>query len=249
MVRAVYYYFPLVIIAAVWELVSQTGLVSQSLLPSFSATMQALWYLLTEGGLVFHIGISFFREFTGLAAAVIVGLLIGIGMARSAWTRDLLEPLVSATYPLPKSALIPMLLLWFGIGHMSKIAAIFLGCLLPVVLSAFNGARGVQPQIIWSARSLGTSEWGVLWKVIFMAALPEILSGIRIALALSFVLLISAEMLIARAGLGYLIGFLGSGGEYDAMFAVIVAVTFIGFAMDQLFRLFTDWVLRWREFG
>lgn len=130
---------------------------------------------------------------------------------------------------------------------MSKIAAVFLGCLLPVVTSSYNGARGVEPQLIWSARSLGASSAGVLWKVILMAALPDILSGARIALALSWLLLVSAEMMIARNGLGFLISYSGETGDYAAMFAAVIVVVAIGFFSDQLFLLLMRWSLRWRE--
>ena len=158
-----------------------------------------------------------------------------------------IEPIVRITYPLPKSALIPLLILWFGIGHNSKIFAVFLGCLLPVVVSSFNGTRGVNTQLVWSARSLGTGGSRLLWKIYFRAALPEILSGLRIALALSYTLLVSSEFLIARAGLGFLIQSLGEAGDYPGMFAGILIVALIGFAADRLYVKLMNWLLRWQE--
>jgi len=246
-VKTLYYYTPLAILILLWELASRSGLVSEDVVPSFSATVVELWRQLFHDDLLMHVGVSMFRDATGLGSAIVIGIVLGIGMGCSETVRAMFEPIVEATYPLPKSALIPVLLLWFGIGDMSKIAAIFLGCLLPVVISSFNGARGVAPQLLWSARSLGTGSWRVLWKVILMAALPEILSGIRIALALSFVLLISAELLASSRGLGYLIGFFGSDGNYAGMFAVIMVVTIIGFAADVLYRALMRQSLRWQK--
>jgi ABC-type nitrate/sulfonate/bicarbonate transport system permease component len=157
------------------------------------------------------------------------------------------SPLVEALYPMPKSALIPVTALWLGFGDGSKILLIFLGCMLPVTLGAFNGARSSEQALVWSARSMGASRLAVLRDVVLPSALPELLNGVRTALALSFVLLVSAEMIVARSGLGYLIGFLGEGGVYDAMFAVVLTVAFLGFFADRLYLLFYRRVLRWRE--
>jgi ABC-type nitrate/sulfonate/bicarbonate transport system permease component len=119
--------------------------------------------------------------------------------------------------------------------------------MIPVTLGAFNGARGCEQVLVWSARSLGASRLRVLWDVVLPAALPEILNGGRTALALSFVLLVSSELIVARSGLGYMIGFLGAGGTYDAMFAVVLTVAFLGFLADRLYQLLVQRVLAWRE--
>jgi ABC-type nitrate/sulfonate/bicarbonate transport system permease component len=139
------------------------------------------------------------------------------------------------------------MILWLGLGHASKIVLIFLGCMLPITISAFNGARGVEPVLIWSARSLGATRSEVLREIILPAAMPDILAGIRTALALSFVLLVSSELVIAREGLGYLIGWLGDGGVYSSMFAVVLTVAGLGFVADRAYLLFMKRRLAWRE--
>jgi NitT/TauT family transport system permease protein len=168
-------------------------------------------------------------------------------MAESRRMRNILEPLLRATYPLPKSALIPLFMLWLGIGDSAKVAAVFLGCLLPIVLTTFNAARGINKQLVWSAWSLGTPKWLIPWKVVLPAALPEVMSGLRIALALSFTLMVSAEFLIGQRGLGFLIGTLGEDGDYAGMFAAVLAVTIIGFAADRLFVWLNGVLLSWRD--
>ena len=115
-----------------------------------------------------------------------------------------------------------------------------------MVICSYNGARGVEPQLIWSARSLGTGRFGILWKVILMAALPEILSGVRIAIALSWLLLISAEMMISQNGLGYLVSYHGETGDYPVMFAAVLAVIVLGYLSDRLFLHLMRRTLRWR---
>jgi NitT/TauT family transport system permease protein len=158
----------------------------------------------------------------------------------------LLSPLVEMFYPMPKSALIPVTVLWLGFGNGSKILLIFLGCMLPVTIGAFNGARSSEQVLVWSARCMGASRLRMLWDVVVPSAMPEMLNGIRTALALSFILLVSSELIVAQQGLGYLIGFLGANGSYDAMFAVVLTVAFLGFAADRVYLLVMQRVLRWQ---
>src|SRR5690242_6300759 len=156
-------------------------------------------------------------------------------------------PLVEIFYPLPKSALIPVTAVWLGFGDGSKILLIFLGCMLPVTIGAFNGARGSDRVLIWSARSMGASRLRVLRDVVLPSAMPELLNGIRTALALAFILLVSSELIVARKGFGYLIGFLGANGSYEGMFAVVLTVAFLGFAADRAYQLVVQRVLQWRQ--
>jgi ABC-type nitrate/sulfonate/bicarbonate transport system permease component len=200
-----------------------------------------------EGDLWSNAAASLYRGGVGLLLAVVFGGTLGILMA---WWRPvdaLLSPLVEIFYPLPKSALIPITALWLGFGDASKILLIFLGCMLPVTLGAFNGARGTDQALVWSARSMGASRLRTLWDVVLPSALPELLNGTRTALALAFVLLVSSELIVARSGLGYLIGFLGAGGTYDAMFAVVLTVAFLGFVADRIYQRIVDHVLQWRQ--
>lgn len=223
------------------------GLVSADALPSLSAVASAWWNLALDPDLWRNTAASLYRGGAGLALAIAVGGALGIGMAWWQPVNALASPLVEMLYPMPKSALIPVTALWLGFGDGSKILLIFLGCMLPVTLGAFNGARSCEQALVWSARSMGASRLRVLWDVVVPSALPELLNGIRTALALSFILLVSSELIVARAGLGYLIGFLGEGGVYDAMFAVVLMVAFLGFFADRIYMLAANRVLRWRE--
>jgi len=240
-------YLPLLLLALLWEAIVQLGLISRDLLPSLSDVLAAGWKLLREGDFWTNGASSLWRGGAGLAAAIVIGAVLGILMA---WWRAVdafLGPLVEALYPMPKSALIPVTVLWLGFGDASKILLIFLGCMLPVTLAAYNGARSCEQVLVWSARSLGASRLRVLWDVVVPSALPELVNGIRSALALTFVLLVSSELIVARSGLGYLIGFLGEGGVYDAMFAVVLVVAFLGFFADRLYQRATRRLLAWRE--
>jgi ABC-type nitrate/sulfonate/bicarbonate transport system permease component len=263
-------YLPLLVLAAIWELASRSGLVSQLALPSLSSVIVA-WFGLLEpsnaapalhftpagvlGWLAWIAGSdlisngldSLWRLGAGLAMAISIGGIIGVLMA---WYRPIdmmLNPIVQVFYPMPKSALIPVTVLWLGFGHLSKIVLIFIGCMLPVTLSAYNGARGCEQVLVWSARSLGASRTRTLFEVVVPSALPEIMSGIRTSLALSFILMVASELIVARSGLGYMIGWLGDGGVYDAMFAVTLTVAALGFAADRSYLMLMRRVLAWRE--
>jgi NitT/TauT family transport system permease protein len=242
-----HFYVPVVLAFALWEAASRAGLIDRSVLPSFSDVLGGFARLLRVNHLLQHAEITLYRQMSGFLLAAVVGIAAGISMATSAWARFAIEPIIKLTYPLPKSALIPLFILWLGIGDASKIGAVFLGSLLPVVISSYNSARGINVALTWSAWSLGTPRWQIPWKVVLPAALPEILSGLRIALALSFTLVVSAEFLISQSGLGYLISQLGENGDYSGMFAAVLAVTLLGVGADRSFLLLGGRLMRWGE--
>jgi len=240
-------YMPLALLAVAWETAARTGLVSSLALPPLSSVATAWIDLMKDGELITNGASSLWRAGAGLLLAIVLGAALGIFMA---WWRPvnvLLSPLVEMFYPMPKSALIPVTVLWLGFGNGSKILLILLGCMLPVTIGAFNGARSSEQALVWSARSMGASRLRMLWDVVVPSALPELLNGIRTALALSFILLVSSELIAARQGFGYLIGFLGASGSYDAMFAVVLTVALLGFIADRLYLMVMHRALRWQS--
>jgi NitT/TauT family transport system permease protein len=237
---------PLLIIAALWEAVTRMGLISEFALPPLTNVISSFFKLLADD-LWFHTGRSILRGGVGFGAAVVVGVLAGVLMAWYRPVRILVNPLMRCFYPMPKSALIPLTIMWIGLGDASKMTLIFIGCLLPIVMSSFNAARGVDQVLIWSARGMGATENEVLWEIVVPASMPEILSGIRISLALSFILMVSAELIIANDGIGYLIDLLGEGGDYAGMFAGVITISAIGFFADRSYVMLMRRLLAWRE--
>ena len=240
-------YVPLLLLAIAWELASRLDLVSSTALPPLTDVIRTWIDLITDGELITNGLASLYRAAAGLTLAMVLGAALGIFMAWWKPVNALFAPIVEIFYPLPKSALIPVTVIWLGFGDGSKILLIFLGCMLPVTLGAYNGARGSEQALVWSARSMGANRLRVMWDVVLPSALPELLNGIRTALALSFILLVSSELIVAQKGFGYLIGFLGANGNYDAMYAVVVTVAFLGFAADRGYLLITKRALAWRE--
>lgn len=239
-------YLPLVILAAFWEIAARAGRGSFTL-PSLVDISIAWFDLVKSGELLTNGADSIYRAFVGLALAVIIGTMLGVFMALSRAANILISPLVELFYPLPKSALIPITVIWLGFGDASKILLIFLGCMLPVTIGAYNGARSTEQVLLWSASSMGAGHLRMMRDVVIPSALPELLNGIRTALALSFILLVTSELIASRKGFGYLIGLYGSGGIYDAMFATVLTVALLGFFADRGFQLVTQRAMSWQE--
>ncbi|MEX2034180.1 MAG: ABC transporter permease [Xanthobacteraceae bacterium] len=247
MKQALFRYLPLLLLALFWEAASRFELVSSSALPPLSDVVVSWVELLRSGELFTNGSASLYRGGMGLLLAIVVGSGLGIFMAWWKPVNVLLSPLVEIFYPMPKSALIPVTVIWLGFGDGSKILLIFLGCMLPVTLGAFNGARSSEQTLVWSARSMGANRLRMLWDVVLPSALPELLNGIRTALALAFILLVSSELIVAREGLGYLIGYLGADGAYTPMYAVVLTVAFLGFLADRGYLMIVNRMLQWRE--
>ena len=264
-------YLPLLLLAAVWEAVARLNLVDSAALPPMTSIAAAwidllkpsdpapayagdVWAYIDQlahyavsGDLLSNGVVSLYRGAVGLLLAIVVGGGLGMAMARWRMLDVFVNPLVELFYPLPKSALIPVTVIWLGFGDSSKILLIFLGCMIPVTIGAYNGARGSERALMWSARSMGASQLRMMWDVVMPSALPELLNGIRTALALAFILLVSSELIVSQKGFGYLIGYLGSTGSYEGMYAVVLTVAFLGFAADRIYQLLMQRALQWRE--
>jgi NitT/TauT family transport system permease protein len=240
-------YLPLVLIALGWEVAARLNIIDTLALPPLSSVAAAWVDLVRDGELIDNGIASLYRGSAGLILAVAVGGGLGLCMARWRLLDMFANPLVELFYPLPKSALIPVTVLWLGFGDGSKILLIFLGCMIPVTIGAYNGARGSDHALVWSARSMGAGRVRLMWDVVMPSALPELLNGIRTALALAFILLVSSELIVSQKGFGYLIGYLGSTGSYEGMYAVVLTVAFLGFAADRLYQLLLQRLLRWRD--
>jgi NitT/TauT family transport system permease protein len=240
---------PLLLVLCIWQAASTLGLLPKSLMPSVGAVAAAFEGLLFSGELASNTLASLARAGPGLGIAVIGGISIGILMARVRIVQLAVEPILLLIYPVPKPALIPLFMVWLGIGNFSKIAVIALGCLLPVVVATFNGARSVDAMLLWSARARGTSERRLLWRVVLPAALPQIAAGVRAAIAIAIVVLVSSEFISSESGLGYLIFSYGGVGANDAMLAVVLYLAALGYLLDRLYLAGVRRAMSWHAFA
>ena len=156
-------------------------------------------------------------------------------------------PLVKSTYSLPKTALIPLLILWLGIGTATNVVAVMFSTLLPFVVYTYHGIQGVPKILVWSARAMGVPDHRLLWKVLLPGAQHAILTGLRIALGFSFVIAIAAEMIAAQTGIGKLMFIYGESGSYSYMFAAVTAIMILAYAADRVTVAASNRMLRWDD--
>jgi ABC-type nitrate/sulfonate/bicarbonate transport system permease component len=240
---------PLALLAGLWQTASVSGFLPTAVLPSFSSVMTALLSLVTSGEIFPHTAASFLRAGTGFVLAVFFGVILGLAMGRFRAIQRSIEPILLSIYPVPKPALIPLFMVWLGIGDVSKITVIAISCLVPVVISSFNGSRAVDDMLLWSARARGTPEHRLLWRVVLPAALPQIATGVRTAIAIALIVMVSSEFISAEHGLGYLIFTYGGVGADDAMLAVVLYLTAIGFLIDRVYVAGLRRLLAWHAFA
>lgn len=240
---------PLALVFAVWQAASVSGLLPKAVLPSFWEVAASLGSLIRSGEIFPHTAASFARAGAGFLIAVLSGVALGILMARVRVVERTVEPILLLIYPVPKPALIPLFMIWLGIGNFSKVAVIALACLLPVVIATFNGARSVDDVLLWSARARGTSEGRLLWRVVLPAALPQIAAGVRTAIAIAIIVLVSSEFISAETGLGYLIFSYGGVGADDAMLAVVIYLAVLGYLLDRFYLAGLRRLLSWHAFA
>jgi len=235
---------PIGIVLIAWELASGT-VVNRRILPSFSETLTEI--LAIGGSSEFQVfaGHTIFRGIMAAGVAVSIGIPIGILMLRSDFIRRNVEPIISLTYPSPKSPLIPLVIFWTGVGHLSRIILGFISGVLPVLISSYTGAREVDKELIWSAKSMGLSSREVAVKIIFPAALPMILTGVRIGIIFSFITVISSEMIIAQSGLGVLIMEFGNLGQFPKVFATAFWIAAILGVLDRTYLMLSSYIVRW----
>jgi len=237
----------IVALLVAWELFARSGKVTMFMLPPFSAVAERIWADAIDGKLWMDIGLTLYRTFVGFALACIIGIGLGTAMARTRLARWFFDPIISIGFPMPKVVFLPVVILWRGVFDVSKITMVTIEAIFPVVTATVLGIQGVGHELIWSARCMGAGRLRMMWDVVVPSALPELLNGIRTALALAFILMVTSELIVAREGLGNLIGFLGANGSYAAMYAVVLTVAFMGFAADRVYQLAAQRVLAWRD--
>jgi NitT/TauT family transport system permease protein len=240
---------PLLLVVVVWQVASVTGMLPKAVLPPASEVATSLVGMLSSGELMVNTVASFTRAGAGFFIALVAGVALGLLMARQRVVERAIEPVLLLIYPVPKPAMIPLFMVWLGIGDVSKIAVIALGCLLPIVIATFNGARSVDPMLVWSAQARGTPERRLLWRVVLPAALPQIAAGVRTAIAIAIIVLVSSEFISSDAGLGYLIFSYGGVGADDAMLAVVIYLAALGFLLDRCYLAGLRRLMSWHAFA
>jgi NitT/TauT family transport system permease protein len=230
---------------ALWEVAPRLGLVEPAFLPPFSEVLTALWALLRSGQLIDHVGASLSRSLVGFGSAIVLAVPLGLAIGASRRTYDFINPLLEVFRNTAALALLPVFILLLGIGESSKVAIVIYVCSWSILLNTISGVRNVDPLLIKSARTMGLGKAALLRKVTLPAALPTIFVGIRLAGSSSLLVLVAAEMVGAKAGLGYLIQYSQYNFQIPQMYAGIITTTALGltFAKTLLWleRRCTSW--------
>jgi len=234
------------VIIALWELASLTRLLPALFMPAPHEVISALRDLLASGRFMAHISASLQRVLIGWLLGTSAGLVVGFLMGVFTLARSVGLPVVSALFPIPKIALLPLLILWFGIGEPSKYATIALGVFFPTVVSTFSAVDNVPRNLIRMAQSFGLSTPSIIFKVVFPGAMPGILAGFRISSSIALILLVSAEMIGTQVGIGAFI--LGAGNlmQTDQLVAGVVLLSLLGLTISALLSAAEKFLLRWR---
>ncbi len=221
--------------AAVYEVLARSGIFAAALLPTIPTILRALYASLANGTMIQHAIFTLYRVMLGFGLAVAVGIPLGILMARFRRVENFFLPLVSAMMPIPSFALVPLFMLWFGIGNLTTILIVFYAATFPMLFNTWSGVRSVNPLWLRAAGAMGADENSLFWKVIIPGASPFIITGMRQAFLRAWIAVVGAEMIAASDwGLGWVIFDAKEFLNTDLMLAALIVIGGIGFAFERL---------------
>jgi NitT/TauT family transport system permease protein len=233
-------------ILAIWQAAITLGWIDPVFLPSPVAIVDALWQLTISGDLWRHLSISLIRISSGWVIGSALGVILGVLMGLTSLGRAIGMPLVSAIYPIPKIALLPLLILWLGIGESPKVVTIASGVFFPSVIATLAGVDGASRNLIRMGQSFNMPMRSIIWKIILPSALPGILAGFRITVSIALILVVSAEMIGAQYGIGAFILATGNMMRTDQLMAGVAVLSMLGLAIGTLLTRIERRALRWR---
>jgi ABC-type nitrate/sulfonate/bicarbonate transport system permease component len=238
---------PIVALLAAWEIFARSGAVTPFMLPALSAVVERILDDALGGELFTNIGVTLWRALAGFAIAAIGGVVIGAAMARNAVARWFFDPIISVGFPMPKIAFLPVIILWLGLYDVSKITMVVLDAIFPVVTATIVGIAGVEKELLWSARNMGAKNREILWQILLPAALPQILTGLQVALPIALIVVVVTEMQMGGYGLGGAMMQASRFANSRGVFAGIVEIAVIGYALVVAMAWLRRRLLRWHE--
>jgi ABC-type nitrate/sulfonate/bicarbonate transport system permease component len=237
----------IVILLATWELVARSGVVTPFQLPALSKVLVRIWSDAASGDLAINTVVTLYRAIVGFLIAAIGGVVLGMAMSRNALARWFFDPIISVGFPMPKIAFLPVVMLWLGVFDISKITMIVFDAIFPVVAATVIAIQGVERELIWSARNMGARERELLWQIVLPAALPTIMTGLQVALPLSLIVAVVTEMLMGGYGLGGAMMTASRFANSTGVFAGIVEIAVVGYALVKAMALIRRRLLIWHQ--
>jgi NitT/TauT family transport system permease protein len=215
--------------------------------PSALDAIRAIPSILGDKEALINILASLRRMAIGFSVAVAVSIPLGLMMGRSRGVASFFNPLLMVIYPVPKAALMPIIMLWLGVGDVAKTLVIFLGVSLPVIYHGFQGAKAVEEKMLWSGAAMGLSAAQRMIRIVLPAALPEILTGCRTGLVLALITMVTSEMIARQSGAGNILFNALDMGQYDTVFAMIIIIGAMGIGLDAAFENMRGRLVKWSE--
>ncbi|MEK7783196.1 MAG: ABC transporter permease, partial [Candidatus Binatota bacterium] len=224
----------------IWELVSRAELVNPLFFPPMSKILKSFFLLLLSGDLPYQIFLSLKRAAAGYLLAALVFIPLGIAMGLFHWVYRMLELVIEMARPIPPPVMVPVAMLFFGLGDEMKIFVIFFSCAWPILLNTYDGVRNIDRILIYTARTFGLSRRRTIAKVIVPAALPQIMTGLKVSLGIMLILVVISEMVGSTDGIGYFILDSQRRFKVDQMYAGMLSLAIVGYALNRLFLLSYD---------
>ena len=237
----------LLLLAILWEVAGRWGWVHKVLLPPASAILRTFFQVIASGEVLEHLGVSLWRAGLGYTLAALFAVALGVAMGY--WRRiyDACEITIEYLRALPPPAIIPLAMVFLGIGDALKVFIIFFSCAFPILVNTIDGVRGVDPVLIRTARTFGLNPRQTAWKVILPAAAPFIMTGLRIAIAIALILTVISEMIGATSGIGYFILEAQRTLHVTRMYAGILVLALTGYAINRVFLLIDERIMAWHK--
>jgi ABC-type nitrate/sulfonate/bicarbonate transport system permease component len=239
--------FSIVVLVVAWEGLARSGQFTPFVLPSLSSVIERIWTDAMSGDLAINTGLTVYRAMAGFMISMIGGILIGAAMSRNAVVNWFFDPIISVGFPMPKIAFLPVVILWLGVYDVSKITMVVIDAIFPVIAATMIAIRGVETELIWSARNMGANDRELMWQIILPAALPQILTGLQVALPISMIVAVVAEMLMGGYGLGGAMMTASRFADSRGVFAGIVEIAIVGYVLIKLMSLLRRRLLVWHQ--
>jgi len=236
-----------IVILLAWEFVSRRGWFPPLFLPAPSAILLEGWTMLKTGLIFKHVLASLSRILLGFLIACTFGVAVGILIGFFSIPEAVGNPLIAATFPIPKIAILPLLILWLGIGEPPKVAVIALGVFFPMVINVYTGVKNVDPLLIKAALSLGSNRTRIIKKVILPAVLPMVFAGMKLGIGIALLLVVAAEMVAADAGIGFMILTAADLMETKKLMVGLITLSLLGIFFNWLFQKLEHLFIPWKQ--
>ena len=239
--------FSIGLVLVAWEVLARSGTFTPFQLPALSAVLVRIWEHASSGDLFLNTALTLYRALVSFVICTVGGVAIGMAMSRNRIANWFFDPIISVGFPMPKIAFLPVVILWLGVYDVSKITIIVIDAIFPVIAATVIAIQGVERELIWSARNMGANQRELLTQIVLPAALPQIMTGLQVALPLTLIVAVVAEMLMGGYGLGGAMMDASRFANSTGVFAGIVEIAVVGYCLVKAMAMLRRRLLIWHQ--